>query len=186
MGGRARNSCTNIDDEDDGACTYTSAAIPSKKNPLDFLSKRPHLQPRDQSRIVPEGTKVPLAAFADNLLFDSHSAGVKNRTDAAQTTQKYNSRSLCQRPYGSNCEGFACGVASDPFSFLLLVALIVLLESMFFDSFETREILKREKRAKKSPRRATEPYIKDIMVQHIEYAESPGTEAVHAKRMAGL
>ena len=185
MGGSARNSCHDTDEEDDDACTYTSAAIPSKNNPFSFLSKRARVQPQGQSRIFTEYSKEPSAAFEDSLLFDSHGAGVIPFWSTAQVTPEYDSSSLCQQPYKSKSETFARGVASDPFTILLLAALMFLLGSMISDSFENQKTSKREKKAKKYAKRVDDLYIKEIMGQHIEHAESPETEAVHAKGMAG-
>ncbi|KAL8900463.1 MAG: hypothetical protein Q9192_001060 [Flavoplaca navasiana] len=184
MGGSARNSCHDTDEEDDDACTYTSAAIPSKNNPFNFLSKRAHVQPPGQSRIFTEYSKEPSAAFEDSLLFDSHGAGVIPFWSTAQTTREHDSSSLCQEPCKFKSETFACGVASDPFTFLLFAALMFLLGSMFSDSFESPKNSKREKKAKKYAKRADDLYIKEIMGQRIEHAESPETEAVDAKSMA--
>ncbi|KAL9636637.1 MAG: hypothetical protein Q9204_002185 [Flavoplaca sp. TL-2023a] len=185
MGGSARNSCHDIDDEDDDACTYTSAAIPSKNNPFSFLSKRARVQPHGQSRIFTEYSKEPSAAFEDSLLFDSHGAGVIPFWSTAQKTPEYDSSSLCQKPYKSKSETFARGVASDPFTFFLLAALMFLLGSMISDSFENQKTSKREKKAKKYAKRVDDLYIKGIMGQHIEHAESLEKEAVHAKGMVG-
>ncbi|KAI4272845.1 MAG: hypothetical protein LQ337_005034 [Flavoplaca oasis] len=186
MGGSARNSCHDTDEEDDDVCTYTSAAIPSKNNPFSFLGKRAHVQPHGQSRIFSEYSKEPSAAIEDSLLLDSHGVGVIPFWSTAQVTPKYDSSSLCQQPYKSKSETFACGVASDPFTFLLVIALIFLLGSMFFDSLETPKTPKHEKKANKYAKRADELYIKGVMGQHIEYAESPEKEAVHEKGMAKL
>ncbi|KAI4273652.1 MAG: hypothetical protein L6R38_006281 [Xanthoria sp. 2 TBL-2021] len=175
LGGNAHNSCDDDDSDDDDACPYTSAAIPSKNNPFSFLSRRAHVQPRDQSQNVFEDIKE-LAAFENHLLFESPSTGYQNGMDAAQMSPKYDPRTICQAPYGSKCKVLLCGVASDPVPFFLVLVLLFLLGTICFTSSKERAHHERSRKAKENAKTTYESHTEGIKVMHIEFADSSEAE----------
>ncbi|KAI4228611.1 MAG: hypothetical protein L6R36_001467, partial [Xanthoria steineri] len=145
-GGNARN-CWDYYRDVDYACSYTSAAIPSKNNPFLFLSRRAHVQPRGQYQNVLADAKEPFTAFEDHFLSDSQSAGSQNSMKAAQAMPQYHSWSICQAPpHGNKCTNFACSVASDPVPFFLGLVLLFLLAASFFARSKEREQHERSKK----------------------------------------
>lgn len=186
LGGNGRHSCDDDDSDDDDACPYTSAAIPSKNNPFSFLSRRTHVQPRDQSQNVFEDIKEPFAAFENHLLFESQSAGSQNSMNAAHVTPEYDSRSICQAPHGNKCKVLLCGVASDPVPFFLGLVLLFLLGAILSTSSKGREHHKRPRKAKEDAKRTYESHTGGIKVMHIEFADSSKAGDTKAANLADV
>ncbi|KAI4232715.1 MAG: hypothetical protein LQ349_004838, partial [Xanthoria aureola] len=172
-GGYARN-CWDYYSDFGYACPYTSAAIPSKNNnPLSFLSRRAHVQPRGQYQNVLEDAKEPFTAFEEDLLSDLQSAGSQNSMTAAQVSPQYDSWSICQGPHGNKCTKFVCGVASDPVPFFLGLVLLFLLAASFFARSKQRKHHERsEKEAEECADGIDNSQTEDTKVVHIEYADS--------------
>ncbi|KAI4107692.1 MAG: hypothetical protein LQ339_002598 [Xanthoria mediterranea] len=183
-GGNARDYYRDVD----YACSYTSAAIPSKNNPFRFLSRRAHEQPRGQHQTVLEDAKEPFTAFEDHFLSDLQSAESQNSMKAAQAMPQYHSWSICQAPPHENkCTKFVCSVASDPVPFFLSLVLLFLFAAGFYARSKQRKQHERsKKKAEECADGIDDSQTEDIKVMQIEYADSSEAADTEAEDAAGM
>ncbi|KAL8814935.1 MAG: hypothetical protein Q9223_005881, partial [Gallowayella weberi] len=165
--------------------TYTSAAIPSKRNPFSFLSRRSDTKPLGQT-INETGEKS--AAYRQGFLSGLNGAGYLEGMDAANKIHKHDIPNICQTPYKPYADiNPVCSHNISNWSAVGIIfgsLIIVFGPVICLCVFLARKKQKSSKKARKSTRIAGERSADEVDAMDLDFMDLSRTEIVKAKALA--
>ncbi|KAL8771616.1 MAG: hypothetical protein Q9209_003059 [Squamulea sp. 1 TL-2023] len=161
--------------------TYSSAAIPSRNNPLSFLTRSAYLKPHDQIQYMIGDTKQWRAAPQESYQSGSESAGSGNRMDAAREMPKFDPTDVRQSPHRSSGEVNAlCGRGSYNFDASIgiccFVLILIILLGEVCHSFLGRKERKRSGKSQGLAKGTDKSAPKTIVVEYMGFLDSTQAE----------